>query len=135
MGKVTYLGVTFVMFAFIVGLGVGFILGDSNSKTSSTLDCPDVNLSCPSCPACIMPECPAIKDCTPIYKSCVDENTAEEDAELYEDQTGLKVYKMQSSRDCEDFLMGSYLRPDKQIVSYANIDNGCVLYYVIKPEA
>ena len=122
----SYLTIAYILIGLAVGLGIGFIYA---SESQEETICPSCNITCPNV---VIPECPAIKDCTPIYNECVDPDTAEEDAELYENETGKKVFEAKSSRTCKNFLENSYLRPDKEVISYSNVDDGCLYFYVLK---
>lgn len=117
-----YYGTAIVLFA--LGLTLGALLFNEPEKV-----CPSYNLTCPNI---VIPECPAITSCTPVYQSCVDEDTAEEDAELYGEETGKTIYEMKSSRTCKDFLENSYLREDKKVIAFSDIEDGCKLFYVIE---
>jgi len=85
---------------------------------------------CPACPDCVC-EPTVIKEVE--YRDCHDNlDEVEEDMELYEEETGRKVYSLITSKDCDDFLENSYLRPDKEVIGYANTEDGCKIFYVLK---
>src|SRR3990167_11567477 len=67
------------------------------------------------------------------YQSCnLDEDQAEEDAEIFEEETGRKVFDLKSSRECSDFLKNledSYWSDKKEVISYVDVEDGCQVYY------
>ena len=70
------------------------------------------------------------------YQSCnLDEDQAEEDAEIFEEETGRKVFDLKSSRECSDFLKNledSYWSDKKEVISYVDVEDGCQVYYALK---
>jgi len=115
-----------VLFGVAIGIAVGAAIFYDEDVTCTA--CPDV-----TCPELVIPECPNVSTSCPAVEklSCMTESTAEEEAELYEEETGRRVFHMTSSRGCADFLDGSYLRPDKEVIFYADTDDGCELYYIL----
>ena len=97
--------------------------------------CPKIDI--PECPKVNIPACPQAPACNPpivekiVYKACFDDiGAAKEDAEIYEENTGKKVYSIKSTRTCDDFILK--LPSNREVVSYANLKDGCQVYYVLK---
>jgi|GEM_PF-6860710 len=90
---------------------------------------------CPTCPDCTCPELvcnPAIVEET-VYIDCHDDlEQVEEDMDLYEEETGIRVYRYQTTRECSDFLEKGFYQDDREIVGYADDDGDCVVFYTKK---
>lgn len=107
----------------LVVISIGITIWAVTSTTEEVVECPKT-------PDCVCN--PAVVEKIE-YRDCNDDLDAiEEDMELYEEETGRKIYTLTSSRKCGDFLDNSYLSDNKEVISYANIKKGCKVFYILK---